>query len=276
MKLLIIAALFVSADAFSWGPTGHRAVGEIAEKHLTPKAKKQIYRILEGISPAQASTWSDEIKSEPETYKYTYNWHYTDWPDEMHQHDETHSTGKLLTSINEQLAVLKDSSADKEKKKFALRFLVHLVGDLHMPLHVGNGIDRGGNACRVTFHGEKTNLHALWDEGMINFTKLSFTELSRFSMEGKSKSDRLAAMKGTPLDWASESKVLRSQIYPENVKVETKAITSVKEYCRTDINVAPEAMPKLGYEYSYKFVPVMQQKIYEAGVRLAMLLNQIY
>lgn len=274
MKLLILASLLFSAEAFPWGATGHRAVGEIAQQHLTRRAYKQITRILGGESLAQASTWPDEIKSEPETYKYTYNWHYTDWPDHMHDHDESTSSGKLMTSIKEQLAVLKDPAADVEKKKFALRFVVHLIGDLHMPLHVGNGIDRGGNSCRVTFHGRNTNLHALWDEGMIEFTDLSFTELARFAQEGKKKKDRWAVQTGTPVDWARESKILRGTIYPENVKVDAKPIASVKEYCRTDITVAPEMMPKLGYEYSYKFMPIVEEKIYQAGVRLAYLLNQ--
>lgn len=276
MKMILVLGVFFSQAAFSWGPTGHRAIGEVAQKHLTLKSKSAVNKILGGQSLAGAANWPDEIKSEPQTYSHTYDWHYTDWPEEMHQHDETNSSGKLMTAINEQLATLKDPSADSEKKKFALRFVIHLIGDLHMPLHVGNGLDRGGNSCRVTFHGKSTNLHALWDEGLIDFTKLSFTELARFSMENKNKTDRRTAMSGTPLDWAQESKTLRAQIYPPNVKENPKAMTSMREYCRTDISVTPEMMPKLSYEYSYEFMPLVQERIYQAGVRLAMLLNQTF
>lgn len=272
MKHALFLGLFISAEVFAWGATGHRAVGEIAAAHLTPKAKAKLGPILKGESLAQASTWADEIKSEPETYKDTFNWHYTDWPDEMKEHDESHSSGKLLTSISEQIAIIKSADATSEKKKAAVRFLAHLVGDLHMPLHVGNGIDRGGNLCKVTFHGKVTNLHALWDEGMVDQSNLSFTELARFSGEGKTLKDRRSAEEGSPVDWAKESKNLRAGIYPENVKT-TKTNMSMKEYC-VDGNVPQDQMPKLGYEYSYRFFPVVKDQVYQAGVRLALLLNQ--
>ena len=273
MKYSLLLGLFISAEVFAWGATGHRAVGEIADAHLSPRAKLKLKLIMKGESLAQAATWADEIKSEPETYKDTFNWHFTDWPDEMKEHDEAHSSGKLLTSISEQMAVIKNAEVSSEKKKMAIRFLAHLIGDLHMPLHVGNGIDRGGNFCKVTFHKSTTNLHALWDEGMIDQARLSFSELARFSSEAKTLKDRRSAEEGSVVDWAKESKNLRAGVYPENVKPQ-KMNMSTKEYC-VDGNVPADQMPKLGYEYSYRFFPVVKDQLYNAGVRLALLLNQI-
>lgn len=274
MKKFIFALMFLSANAFAWGPTGHRVVGAVAEKALEPSVAVKVYEILDGQNLARVSTWPDEIRSEPEKYSYTFNWHFTDWKDDDHTHDESSSSGKLLSAIKEQLAVLKDPAAAKDKKVFALRFIVHLVGDLHQPLHVGNGLDQGGNKCRVTFMGEQTNLHSVWDEGMINFTKLSFTEIASFVSQGRTKEQVAAWKSGDVVDWALESKTLRTTIYPAEVSTPANQVMSVKQYCRSDVKVAPEDMPKLSYEYSYKFVPVMEERLFQAGIRLAMLLNQ--
>jgi hypothetical protein len=136
---------------------------------------------------------------------------------------------------------------------------------------VGTGSDQGGNLCRVTFMGRPTNLHSLWDEGMIAFSNLSFTEMAKFVVEERSAEDFVAAKSGTPKDWALESKNIVAQVYPADVVASPEPM-SIRSYCKKE--VLPEEMPKLSYEYSYKFMPVVQKRLYEAGVRLAMLLNQ--
>lgn len=273
MKTLLTILLLLSSNAFAWGPTGHRAVGEIATGFLDSKVAQKVHKILEGRSLARVANWPDEIKSEPQTYKYTFNWHYTDWPEEMQEHNEHNSAGILLTSISEQLKTLKHSGATKEQKAFALKFLVHLVGDLHQPLHVGNGLDMGGNTCKVIFQKTPTNLHALWDEGMIDFTRLSFTELAKFVKQGSQTSDLVEWRKGGPLDWALESKKIRETIYPDNVASPLGPV-SIRQFCRKDIAPTEAEMPKLGFEYSYKFLPVVEKRLLQAGVRLAKLLNE--
>lgn len=270
MKAFIVSMLFISTSAFAWGPTGHRAVGELAEKYMDPAALLKARNILQGHSLARASTWPDEIKSEPARYSYTYNWHYTDWADDAHDHDETNSSGKLMGSIEAQTLVLKNPNASREEKEFAIKFIVHLIGDLHMPLHVGNGLDQGGNYCKVSYMGQSTNLHALWDEGMINFTNLSFTEIVKFVAAGKTAEQMKATRAGTPLDWARESKELRGKIYPPNV-IDPQVPMSVRGYCRKEATA--EEIPKLSYEYAYQFMPVLEERIFQAGVRLAVVLN---
>jgi hypothetical protein len=275
MKLLSFFLVLLSTKVMAWGPTGHRAVGEVADKYLTPVAAYKIHKILNGQSLSKVSTWSDEIRSEPQTYSYTYNWHYTDWKEEDHQHDETNSSGKLLSAINEQINILKDVNSPQDKKAFALKFIVHLVGDLHQPLHVGNGLDQGGNKCKVTFHKKEMNLHALWDEGMIDFTNLSFTELADYVSQGRSLEEIKAWREGTVVDWALESKILRASVYPEQVRPSEGPLT-IKQYCRSDIVIDAQDIPKLGYEYSYKFIPVVSKRIFQAGLRLAKMLNEAF
>lgn len=273
MKAFGILLLCTIGNALAWGPTGHRVVGKIAEKHLDSAVKDRVDEILKGLSLARVSTWPDEIRSEPETYSHTFNWHFTDWKEEDHHHDETQSSGKLLTAINQHTSILKDPAAPDESKEFSLRFLVHLIGDLHQPLHVGNGLDRGGNKCRVFFHNQKTNLHVLWDEAMIDFTRLSYTELAEFISQGRSREEVEEWKKGSVLDWAQESKNLRSKIYPKNVGPSSEPMT-IHQYCRQDITVTDEEMPKLSYEYSYKFIPVVEERLFQAGLRLAGIINE--
>lgn len=276
MKKIILVLCFISFEALPWGATGHRVVGEIAELYLTKKAYKNIQFILKGESLARAANWPDEIKSEPETYSHTYNWHYTEWPENNEQHDHEHNGGKLIPAIDDNLKVLKNPKSTQSEKAFALRFVVHLIGDIHQPLHVGNGLDQGGNACKVVFQGINSNLHRVWDEDMINFTKLSFTEMTKFILDTTTKNDVQKIQSGTPLDWARESKELRNLVYPSEITPTPDQSYAYKNYCRIDSEVPIHLMPILGYQYSYKFMPIVERRLKEAGMRLAKLLNEVF
>lgn len=271
MKFLILGLALVSTNSFAWGPTGHRVVGEIAEGKLNPSTLKKVKEILKGKSLAGVANWPDEIRSEPEKYHDTFKWHYTDFPDEMKSLDESKSSGLLTTSIQNQINILKDKKSTADQKEAALKFLVHLVGDLHMPLHVGNGKDRGGNWCHITFHGEKMNLHHLWDEAMIDFTKLSFTEISRLIQEGVTGDEIKSIQSGTVADWTIESRALRLEVYPAEVKASKKK-TDYYNYCNKD-GVSKDMKPALAWEYSYKFYPKLERQLLKGGLRLAQILN---
>lgn len=275
MKIIITAlALFSSSAVFAWGPTGHRVVGEVAKRYLDTATLAKAHKILKGHSLARVSTWPDEIKSDPATYKHTFNWHYTTWKPDAHAHSEEHedsSTGFLLKSINEQTAILRDPKATDAQKEFAIKFIVHLVGDVHMPLHVGNGTDQGGNYCKVTYMNKPYSLHSLWDEGMINFTNLSYTELAKLVVEGRTGDEYQAAKKGSVVDWAQESKNIVPTLYPAEV-VPSSEPMSMLSYCKRE--VTPQEIPKLSYEYAYKFLPVVEKRLYQAGIRLAKILNE--
>lgn len=268
MKALLF--FLFTFNAFAWGPTGHRVVGEIAESKLNIIAKAKIKKILDGHSLARVSNWPDKIKSDPDNYGHTYRWHFTDWPDGQRNYDPVNNNGSLVKSIEDQIKVISNRKAKKADKAFALKFLVHLVGDLHQPLHVGNGKDRGGNRCRVVFHKEEVNLHHLWDERMIQFSKLSFTELSKFVSVDKTKDKSLK--NGKAVDWAKESKDLRAAVYPEDPNP-AQAQDGVPSYCREDIVLTKEELPQLSYKYSYVHMPTLEKRLYQAGVRLAWLIN---
>jgi S1/P1 Nuclease. len=211
--IFTLVIILIPCISFAWGPTGHRIVGEIAEKELNPKTLSKVKALLDNKSLAQVSTWADEIKSEPDHYGHTFSWHYMTWPTNQDEYVYD-GQGELLLAIQNNLKVVKNDYASKVDRSKALMFLVHLVGDLHQPLHVGNGTDRGGNRCEVLFHGERVNLHHLWDEKLIQKNNLSYTEYVKFLLE-KRPSFKASEMERRILSWARESKTLREQVYPD-------------------------------------------------------------
>lgn len=274
MKSFLLILLV--SNAFAWGPTGHRVVGEIAEKYLTRKAKRKMKKILGGHSLSRVSNWPDKIKSDPTNYGHTYVWHYMTWPTAQNDYD-INSSGELIKALEENLKVFKNQTEPLAKRSFALQFIVHLVGDLHQPLHVGNGADHGGNRCRVFFHKEDTNLHMLWDEKMIEFTRLSYSELANYiNVFNKDELDKI--QQGTFLDWARESKELRNQVYPEEITpvatTKNADLNELRSYCNPDQNIQDSIIPKVGYDYSYKFMPIAEKRMREAGIRLAKIINE--
>lgn len=273
-SIIVLGAMLLSSASFAWGPTGHRIVGEIAQNHLKLLTKRRVKKLLDGESLARVSNWPDKIKSDPDNFGHTFNWHYTDWPDTNTSYNRTDNNGLLVASIENNLNILKNKKAAKKDRAFALKFLVHLVGDIHQPLHVGNGLDRGGNRCRVIYQGEETNLHKLWDEKIIEFTRLSFTEYSKF-IDIKKRSENRELDGGSPLSWAKESADLRPSLYPDEVnQVVAKNSVTLRNYCNKELNLPADQLPKVGYGYGYKLIPLMEKRMLQAGLRLAKLINE--
>lgn len=258
MKILLLATAFmVSTFSFAsendWGRTGHRATGEVAEQHLTKKAKQKVREILDGQNLAFVSTYGDDIKSDPAYRKYNV-WHYVNLePGETeYTKEKANPDGDLVHAINTCVAVLKDKNSSKEDKAFFLKMLVHFVGDLHQPLHAGRGEDKGGNDIQIRWFGEGSNLHRLWDSEMINDFQMSYTELAHNSDE-LSKEEIRQIQKGSVLDWMYESKELANKVY-----------------------ASAEVGEKLGYEYMYKWFPVVHDQLQKGGLRLAKILNEVF
>jgi hypothetical protein len=247
---LVLFACFLWVDSSAWGVTGHRATGLIAEQYLNAKAKKRIRQILEQESLAMVSTWMDEIRSDS-TYNYTTDWHWTTIPDGGRYEDvESNPDGKVIMMIEKFIKELKSGKLTVKQQSEYLKMLVHMVGDIHQPLHVGKPGDRGGNNVKVKWAGDDSNLHRVWDSDMIDDTKLSYTELA--ASLGKPNAETVKKWQRTSVrEWAKESMALRPQVY--------------------DIGKG-----NLGYRYSYVNMPSVRERILKAGVRIAGLLNQIY
>ncbi|WP_105169652.1 S1/P1 nuclease [Pseudoalteromonas sp. T1lg23B] len=258
-KLVAVAAIVTSSQAIAWGQNGHRIVGELAEQNLTPTTKQALVPLLEGDSLARVSTWADEMRSDSSKFwsKTSSKWHYINVSDadNMHQHVHHNISSKeqvknILDGIYYGINTLKSENASIDEKRFALRFLVHLVGDSHQPFHAGRAADHGGNKIDVTFFGDKTNLHTTWDTRLIENESLSYTEFTNFIKTSNSAiiEDYLNS---EPADWLLESHHISEKIYNLN---------------ETDIS----------YGYIYKYMPTVKTRLQQGGIRLAGLLNQIF
>jgi hypothetical protein len=265
------AASLVPAPALAWGKTGHRVVAAIADTQLSGLARANVEQILgPGESLDEAANWPDEMRAAPGQYwqKTSVPWHYVTLNGITYDHAP--KEGDALQALEHFRAVLQDSKASLADKQLALRFIVHLVGDLHQPLHNGKCCDRGGNEVKVTWFGKPTNLHAIWDSQMVDDEQLSFTELAAKLERHISNQDVIDWWDVNPRDWVSESAEIRDTLYP-TAKDMPKPATG--KHRKTDKS-AP--VPALSYDYVYKFSPVMERRLKQGGVRLAAYLNAIF
>jgi len=256
IKLFSVFCLFFVFTNFTsknvWGPKGHRATGEIATKHLTKKAKRKIDNLLKGESLAFASTYADQIKSDKKYNKF-YSWHYVNMPlNGNYRTSEKNPKGDLVTGINYCIKILKDKSSAESDKQFYLKLLVHFVGDLHQPMHVGQKEDKGGNTIQVEWFKKGTNLHRVWDENLIEEWGMSYVELADNTTE-LSKKEIEEIKKGTVIDWVHDTHKLTKKVY-----------SSVK------------SGENLRYKYSYDYFPIVRKQLQKGGIRLAKILNEIF
>ena len=239
-------------NLFFGGQNGHRATGEIATQHLTKRAKRKIDKLLKGQSLAFVSTFADEIKSDRK-YREFSAWHYVNMGiDESYEAAEKNPKGDLVTAIAKCVSVLKDPKSKEEDKVFYLKMLVHFVGDLHQPMHIGQKEDRGGNRIKVEWFGKGTNLHSVWDTKMIEAWNMSYIELAN-NAKDLSKAQLKAIEKGSVEDWVNEVHEITKELY-----------SSVKEG------------ENLRYRYSYDHFGTVRNQLQRGGIRLAKILNDIY
>jgi hypothetical protein len=268
---LAVVAVFHPAPALAWGKTGHRVVAAIADTQLSGLARAQIREILgPGESLDEAANWPDEMRSDPSPFwqRTATPWHYVTLSGTAYDHAPPE--GDALEALDHFRAVLEDPHASLADKQTALRFVIHLVGDLHQPLHVGKCCDRGANDVKVSWFGKPTNLHAVWDSSLVDEEQLSFTELAAKLERHISDRQLIAWWDINPRDWVSESAKLRDSLYP--VATDTPKGSSLA----TEVDGGAAGVPNLSYPYVYRFTPLMEQRLSQAGVRLAAYLNAIF
>lgn len=224
----------------------------IAERHLTKKAKRNIEKVLGYETLAEVSNYMDFIKSDA-TYRHMSPWHYATIPtNETYAEAETPEEGDVIVTIRRLMKELDSKEFTDGDEAFALKCLVHLVGDIHQPLHVGNGEDRGGNDVKLDYFWQSSNLHRVWDSEMIDGQKYSYTEYAEWIDHATDEQcEQWSSL--NVLDWANESKKYREQCY----------------------DTMPEDK-KLSYRYDYDNIELLNQRLLQAGIRLANVLNTIY
>ncbi len=174
MKKLLILSLFAfGTEAFGWGREGHSLVAQIAQDMLTPGALAQVENLLNGREMAEVSSWADQVRDTPQ-YKHTAAWHFADIDDgESYESSRQNPSGDLIKSLKAQLFILSNHKLTRAQRAEALKFVIHFMGDIHQPLHIGRPGDQGGNAVQVSYQGRLTNLHSLWDHDLVEGMQLS-------------------------------------------------------------------------------------------------------
>lgn len=253
--LIIIAALFVNSNSYSakkWGATGHRVVGAIADQYTTNKTKRHLKKILNHQSLAFVSTFGDEIKSDKRFKEFSI-WHYVNMPlDVKYEDSKKNPEGDLVSGIAQCKRIIKDENSSDEDKAFYLKMLIHLIGDLHQPLHIGREEDKGGNDIKVKWNFRESNLHKVWDSQMIETYGMSYSELAE-NASYISKNEVKALQRGSVIDWVNDTQHLTRVIYDSVEKDEN-----------------------LRYEYSYKYLDIARTQMQIAGIRLAKELNDLF
>ena len=256
-KIALLASLLaisaITSPARAWGPVGHRVTGAIADENLSGVARAHVKILLGTEDFAEAATWPDDMKSDPADFwqKKASPWHYvTVREGGDYKGSDAPEEGDAMTALTRFTAMLRDPKAAIEDKRLALRFIVHIIGDLHQPLHAGGGNDRGGNDVKVTWFGRSTNLHSVWDSAIIEQRSLSYSELAGWLSRSITPEQVIAWNDRSPSVWLRESIALRKTIYPTN--------------------------PDLSWDYAYQHRAELDDRLKHAGIRIAAYLNWVF
>ncbi len=245
--VVCFSLVFKSISCFAWGSFGHELVGDIAKVYVNKSVADSVQKYLGDITWGKAAVWMDEIRANG-SYDYMKPMHYINV-----EKDSVYVKTDAPNIINELEIVmnkLKDrSKLSKEEINESLKILFHLIGDLHMPLHVGYGADKGGNTIEVGYIDKLTNLHRAWDTDMIEHQKTFKHELVAMSKTLTSQQIR-DTQKADVIAWMNESRALLPQVYDFK-----KDITE---------------------EYEIKNIPVIEKQILNAGIRLSGILNSLF
>jgi hypothetical protein len=254
LGLVMILVLNGPAHVAAWGMDAHRVVGMIADRYLTPGVQNKIQQDFNITSLADVANWADRVR-----YKRSQGrWHYANIQ-EGERHYVRERDCPLGECVVEKVryfsSVLAGAASSRKGRIESLKYLVHFVGDIHQPLHLGNKKDRGGNKIRVIFKGEKTNLHALWDSGLVHVADgENLLQYARRLTRRILPEDRLLWSRSGAVDWANESRRQALDLsYDPQVKI-TGVLT--KEYVR-------------------KARETIELRLTQAGVRLAHLFNTL-
>jgi len=245
---ILLVGIVTSLASHAWGTEGHQVVALIAQSQLTPRARAEVDRLLSlepGETLVSISTWADEHKN-PSTAP----WHYVNFPrgDCVYDAQRDCPDGHCVVgAIQRELEILGSKPADA-KRLNALKYLVHFVGDVHQPLHAGYLDDKGGNKYQLQAFMRGSNLHAVWDTGLIK----------NLNEEPTVMADRLLKMlAGMPV----------TELNPVNAAQESCGIVSLKGFY-------PERL--VTPEYIGRYTPVMERRLAVAGGRLAGVLNAVF
>lgn len=278
--LLATLALCIGSETHAWGAKAHLVIGALAEERLTPAASAAVKVILDGDSLGAAALWADDMRGSSANREfwtdYAATWHYVNIArGGDYQSSDKNPRGDAYAALQTFAAILLDDPVPAGPirkalesyftgfdphapvvKRFALKFLLHIIADLQQPLHSGFAEDRGGNQITLEWFGERANLHALWDTLLLEQQNRSAAQIARRLSEriGRTPASDIRVMESAdPLEWMKESQRLLERIYAKH-----------------------STSNKFGDDYADEFGPTVEAQLVKGGLRTAYFLNSIF
>jgi hypothetical protein len=247
--LIFILLFKIASFSYGWGAVGHKIVADVAKSYVGKNIQDSVNKYLGDMSWESASTWMDEQRGNSK-YDFMKEWHYLDL-EKGQKYDSTNAKGnnvilQLQKAINN---LMNRKKLTNEEINFNLKVLFHLMGDSHQPLHVGYGVDKGGNTIKVTFNGKSANLHHIWDSDIIEYKNITYN-----SIEGL-----LSKLSKRRIKKITDGDIIK---WFENTR---KYLDSVYSY--TDV---------ISEDYINKSASIIETQLLDAGVRLGSTLNIIF
>ena len=280
---VLLAFWMPAGGALGWGEEGHRMVGAIADNHLTPEARRQVLALLKydrlaDARPSQRGTlgeiayWADEIKDTPWGRRRS-AWHYDDIPvcGAVDAPQYCKKGACASAQLTRHLDMLADKREPLRRKNEALKWVVHLMGDIHQPLHAATHGDRGGNTVQVSFFGERDNppygtinLHTIWDIHMVRRLIRDKGGENAIVSLGISDTERAAWERGSIMEWVNESHAIATAVVYPALPVTFSCSGRIEKVLTID------------QAYYSRAAPVVESQIRKAGIRLAWVLNNVF
>lgn len=249
IAFLLTASWLLPGIAKAWAGPGHQLIARLAEDHLEHRVHERLVALLGTPDLAAVSTWADDLMRTPEC-DHTEPWHFINIEDGSDlESSERSPRGDLMRALEHFDAMLRDPHGGEQERAWAARYLIHLVGDIHQPLHVGRRADRGGNDIAVQFLGKPTNLHLVWDFHLIDQAVVTYGDLARW-VKNQPREVIAAWQRSSYRGWLDESLHYRQAAY------DTGGST-------------------LDRVYAERHQPLIELRLAQAGIRLAALFNEL-
>jgi hypothetical protein len=255
-KKILSAILFLvlTSQLSAWGYKAHYVIAEIAERNLTPNAKAKVDDMLKGRKMVYWADWMDKVRSDS-TYDFVRTWHFAN-VDSGYTYETMPKmeTGDVVTATELALKMIQSKTENDSVKTMYLKFLIHLIADLHCPVHAGRSTDRGGNLHTLSWFGRPTELHTLWDEQILDAARIwSYSEWADNLIAGTTAADIAQMQRGAPKEWFNETVLITKHIY----------------------SVTPKDQ-NFSFRYVYQNSHIVEQQLTLGGYRLAYVLNSIF
>jgi hypothetical protein len=261
LALAIVGLVAFTSTARAWGKDGHEIVAELAQSYLAPQTQAALETLLApGERLAAVGSWADDYRK---SCLNTGPWHYVNIPLAAASYDPTRDCpeprGCVISATERELAILADADAPLEDRSRALRLVVHFIGDLHQPLHSGDRADHGGNELRVRFAGRIANLHSVWDSELIAWTGRNVSDYVAMLARSLKPPEARRFKRGGVRDWVLEAQRVARRVY-----------------AKLPAAADPKQTIELGDDYAKRVLPMLDEQLLRAGVRLAAAIDRAF